>query len=216
MIQERICRTPDCGRHFKGGPRAYYCPSCRIDRQRQQNIDHKRRKHNGDTRILGSTDKCERCGTSYVVNSGLQRFCEECQPIHRVEYDAETSKTYYHQNKEELNPVRNERRRIGLVSCVVCGKEFDSQGTSRLTCCDAHAKEYRNTWWKSNYYKSRGGEPMPEGALRLSDIARECGIPYTTIKSRYRAGTISDPDGFTYVGDPYWFELPDMKIKRKN
>ncbi len=35
--------------------------------------------------------------------------------------------------------------------------------------------------------------------------------PYRTLKSRYNAGTISDPDGFTYVGDPYWFELPTMR-----
>ncbi|OKP97767.1 hypothetical protein [Paenibacillus sp. P46E] len=213
MMQDRTCST--CKRVFPGGPSALYCPACRKERQRIYNNEHKRRKRLGLTRELGSSDTCERCGKLYTVQGGNQRFCEECQPIHRLEYDAQTSIVFYHQNKVEINPVRNERRRIGLVSCIICGEEFDAEGTNRLTCCEEHAQEYRNKWWINNYYKSRGGEPMPQGAMRLSDIARETGISHSTIKSRYQAGTISDPDGFTYVGDPYWFKLPAMKNKNK-
>lgn len=211
MIQDRICRTPTCGKAFKGGPRAYYCHECRAERQRIQHADFKRRKRAGQVRSIGSTDVCKRCGGKYIVNAGAQQYCEDCQLIHKLEYDAATSITFYRENKEEINPVRNERRRIGLIPCVICGNEFDPEGTKRLTCCEDHAREYRNSWWMSNYYKSRNGEPLPEGALRMSDISRETGLPYSTINSRYQAGNISDPDGFTYVGDPYWFGLPEMK-----
>lgn len=216
MIQDRVCHTTSCGKAFRGGPRAYYCHECRIERAKQNKIAYLKRKANGEARALGSIDQCERCKRDYNVNAGTQRFCEDCQLIQRLEYDAKTSIVFYHKNKAEINPIRNERRRIGLVSCVICEKEFDAEGTVRKTWCEEHAREYINTWWKNHYYKSRGGEPLPPGALRLSDISKELGIPYPTLNSQYRAGKLPDPDGFNYLGAPYWFDLPHLKVRKRN
>ncbi|WP_438497203.1 hypothetical protein [Paenibacillus sp. IHBB 3054] len=212
VIQERTCK--DCGCVFQGGPRAFFCVECRAERKRQQKAEYQRRKRSGQVREIGSTDKCERCGEEYTVQGGNQQFCEDCQLVHRLEYDAETSLTFYHQNKEANNPIRNERRRIGNVTCVICGIEFDPKGTSRITCSDEHARQYKNEVWRKGYYRVRGGTPMPQGALRMTDISRATGIPYPTIKSRYHAGTLSEPDGFTRTGDPYWHKLPTMQNKK--
>lgn len=108
-LLDRVCR--ECDRHFQGGPRAYYCPSCRKERQRQQGAAYQRRKRAGTIRPLGSVDTCERCGESYTVEGGLQRFCPDCQSIQAAEHDRETSLAFYYENKERINPVRNERRK---------------------------------------------------------------------------------------------------------
>ncbi|MDF2648245.1 MAG: hypothetical protein K0Q73_4050 [Paenibacillus sp.] len=134
MIQQRVCKTSSCGRAFSGGPRAYYCPECRAERQRKQSSEYKCRKRVGTIRRHGSLDICERCGNQYTVNSGAQRFCPDCQPIHNKEYDRETALPFYHEHKDRINPVRNERRRIGLRQCASCSAEFDPEGTVRVTC----------------------------------------------------------------------------------
>ncbi|AUS03580.1 hypothetical protein ERIC1_1c34050 [Paenibacillus larvae subsp. larvae DSM 25719] len=105
----RTCRQ--CGNTFEGGPRAYYCPTCRAERTRKTYAEYKRRKRQGKARALGSTDTCERCGKSYVVNAGLQRFCPVCQPIHAAEHDRRTSLEFYREHKDRINPARNERRK---------------------------------------------------------------------------------------------------------
>lgn len=153
MIQDRTCRM--CGRSFRGGPRAYYCPDCRVVRQREQAAKCKR---NGPQRPLGSTDQCEKCGKDYIVVGGLQRFCPECAPQHKKEYDRITSKAFYHANAERIKPIKNERRRQGLIKCRECGKEFDAQGTRRKDCSDVCRRAYINRRWREKYYKpSRGG-----------------------------------------------------------
>lgn len=144
-LLDRVCR--ECDRHFQGGPRAYYCPSCRADRQRQQWASYQRRKRVGKIRPLGSVDTCERCGESYTVEGGLQRFCPDCQSIQAAEHDRETSIDFYHLNKEQINPPRNERRRIGSRKCEWCGEEFDHRGTKRLTCSDEHQRLLKNKKW---------------------------------------------------------------------
>lgn len=153
MIQDRICEQ--CGISFKGGPRAYYCPSCRIERSKQTNRDYKQRKKIGKTRELGSIDICEKCNEEYVVNSGLQRFCSKCQIPHNLEYDRETGLEFYHKNKDTINPIRNERRRIGLVLCKWCGIEFDAHGTRRLYCSKSCKQKAFNKYWMIKYYHKR-------------------------------------------------------------
>lgn len=111
MMLDRICRNPQCNVSFRGGPHAHFCPSCRAERAKKVNADHKQRKRRGLTRAIGSTDICERCNRSYTVDGGLQRFCPECQPKHAAEHDRKKSLSYYHNNKNEINPVRNERRK---------------------------------------------------------------------------------------------------------
>lgn len=141
MIQNRVCRQ--CGRSFQGGPRAYYCPSCRDIRRRERDNGLKKA---GPVRPLGSMDICERCGKPYIVMSGLQRFCPACRPVHNREYDRKTGLAFYRENSDQINPVRNDRRRVKLRFCVICGKEFPSDGTCRNTCSDECRRKQRQEW----------------------------------------------------------------------
>lgn len=144
MLQDRICKQ--CGISFTGGPRAYYCPNCRVERTKTTNRDYKARKKNGNVREIGSIDICNMCGEKYTVNGGLQRFCTNCQKLHSMEYDRNTGLKYYHLYKDQLNPIRNLRRRIGPVKCYWCGKEFESHNT-KLTCSPECSKKRRTHLW---------------------------------------------------------------------
>lgn len=155
MLQQRTCRQ--CGNQFKGGPRAFYCHSCRIERRREQCRDFRRRERKGDIRPLGSIDKCERCRKDYVVVSGLQRFCPVCQPVHAQEYDRETSLDFYHDNKDRINPVRYERRRKGPKKCAWCGKEFIAN-TCTNTCSPECRRHLKNKRWRDRYYRTHKKE----------------------------------------------------------
>lgn len=136
MLQQRICNT--CSKSFDGGPRAYYCPSCRADRKREAKARYQERKRNGAVRPIGSVDACEMCGDPYAVEGGLQRFCPTCQPIHAAEYDRQTSLPFYHKKKDRVNPVRNEKRRIRSNRCLWCDKEFEPVNGS--TTCSYECK----------------------------------------------------------------------------
>lgn len=89
-LRMRVCRQ--CGIEFMGGPRAWYCPTCRIERQREQGRTCKQRQRKGQTRWLGSIDKCEVCGKDYIVNSARQRYCPDCAPERYREVDREQSR----------------------------------------------------------------------------------------------------------------------------
>jgi uncharacterized Zn ribbon protein len=150
MIQTRICKQ--CGCAFNGGPRAYYCPSCRVERQREQNKNFKTRKKDGQIRKLGSTDICKKCGKEYIVMSGLQRFCPDCQAPHALEHDRITGIDYYYTNKDKINPGRNEKRRKGTRICAWCGKEFETN-TRELTCSAECSRKRKNALWMELYKK---------------------------------------------------------------
>lgn len=145
MIQDRLCKECSCS--FQGGPRAYYCPVCRAERQRIQNAAGKARERKGLTRKIGSTDTCERCKKHYVVNSGLQRFCEVCRPEHTLEHDRQTSLPVYYIRKDDLNPIRNERRRQGMRNCDWCGKEHPISVGAPTTCSDECKRLLKNKKW---------------------------------------------------------------------
>lgn len=136
VIRDRICRQ--CGAVFPGGPRAWYCPSCRADRQRDAD---RRSKRTGPARPLGSTDTCKRCGGEYVVESGRQLYCKRCAEIavretvraHKIEYTAE--------NRDRLNAHKQAMRTDRKV-CVVCGSVFDAD-TPTVTCSPSCAAKLR-------------------------------------------------------------------------
>lgn len=150
MLQQRKCQV--CGSLFMGGPRAFYCPSCRREIYLERHKEYNRRQKCGTTRKIGSIDKCQRCDKEYIVIGSLQRFCPECQPIHALEYDRVTSLKYYHQNKQKINPVRYDRRKIELINCLECGKLFDPQGTCRRYCSRACKRIRYNRIWMNRYY----------------------------------------------------------------
>lgn len=75
VMRTRTCKM--CGVEFLGGPRASYCPECRKIRQKEASA--RARKRGGAARPIGSMDKCEWCGSEYIVNSGRQKYCsDEC------------------------------------------------------------------------------------------------------------------------------------------
>lgn len=105
-IYDRICRT--CGKSFKGGPRAWYCPDCREERQKEREAKYRRGE---PKRHLGSIDKCLICGKEYTVESGLQKYCPDCQPEMHRKIDNEQGIAYYHHViSKDLN-LRNQKRK---------------------------------------------------------------------------------------------------------
>lgn len=159
MIQDRTCR--ECGCSFRGGPRAFYCHSCRVERHRKSDRESKSRSRKGLTRKLGSKDKCERCGKTYTINAAIQRFCSDCKPIHTLEYDRETSLPFYHEHKDNINPIRNERRRLGMRNCDWCGKEHPITVGAPTTCSPECKRLLKNKKW-NEWDKARRKDDLHE------------------------------------------------------
>lgn len=215
MIQSRTCHQ--CKTNFLGGPRAYYCPSCRVERAKQTHAEYRRRKRQGEVRALGSTDKCERCGKSYTVEAGLQRFCPECQPIHAADYDRRTSLEFYNENKERINPPRKMKRRKRSNICVICESVFEPINGS--TTCSAECKRKLtnkyNLEWRAR--KKQKNAP-PEEAYNMARIAREVSLHKSTIQRAYHRGELPTPDGYSPSGRPFWYRstiTPIIKEKSR-
>ena len=98
IYNDRICRS--CGIKFQGGPRAWYCPECRKNRQKEQAAKYRQAP---SKRKLGSIDVCENCGEKYIVASGLQKYCEKCSAELHKKMDAERKLEYYRENKKAIN-----------------------------------------------------------------------------------------------------------------
>ena len=139
-ILPRTCRA--CGRSFPGGPRAWYCPRCRIERQRESHARHRERRRNGDIRPLGSTDNCLRCGAEYKVTSPAQKYCPDCAVEAVKEKDREQGMSYYLDKKDIINPERNRRRRNNKRECPICHCEFTVYGKG-IFCSESCRKEAR-------------------------------------------------------------------------
>lgn len=125
-LRPRTCRT--CGDIFPGGPRAWYCPDCRTEREKAR-----KRKYRayGFSRHLGDIDNCVVCGKEYVVCSGSQKYCTDCAPEAVREIDREQSIRWNREN--DYYAKREETPRSGVKVCVVCGREM-SPGTNTVTC----------------------------------------------------------------------------------
>lgn len=209
MIQERICR--ECGRSFKGGPRAYYCPSCRADRALISQRESKARARKGLTRRLGSIDKCERCGKDYEIAGANQRFCPECQPIHALEYDRETALPFYHANKKRINPPRKLKRRKRSNICLWCGKDFDPINGS-TTCSDECKRLLANKHTRDSYQRTKERNAPLEEVYDMSRIAREIGKHKGTVRIWHINGKLPAPNGFSQSGRPFWYRSTILHI----
>lgn len=109
-LRPRTCK--ECGVTFEGGPRAWYCPRCRAERQAQQNREYKQRKQMGNTRKIGQKYPCEICGKMYILSSGLQRFCKECAEKHLKEVDNKQSRQWNKSHPEQMaKHKQNEKKR---------------------------------------------------------------------------------------------------------
>ena len=105
VVKDRTCRQ--CGAVFQGGPRAWYCPSCREERQRESSRRH---KANGTARPLGSTDYCAVCGKPYIVNSARQRYCADCAYDAVRAVDRPASRAWNQAHKDTYYPAKNAKR----------------------------------------------------------------------------------------------------------
>lgn len=135
-IRDRVCR--ECGVTFPGGPRAWYCQSCRAERTKEA---AKRYHKNGAARKIGSMDHCERCGAEYTVESGRQRYCKACAEEATRENVHAHKRMYMEEHKETFNEHKRIMRQDRKV-CAVCGAVFDAD-TVTVTCSEACAAELR-------------------------------------------------------------------------
>lgn len=135
VIRDRVC--VECGCTFAGGPRAKYCPDCRMERRRKADIVYHSRE---SARKLGSTDLCARCGQEYIVRSGRQRYCPECSDEAVRDNINKHKRDYFHDHAEEYVERKRNLKQDRKV-CVVCGKLFNAP--VRVTCSDECAKIHK-------------------------------------------------------------------------
>lgn len=171
VIRDRTCR--ECGVTFKGGPRAWFCPDCREQRQKQQTVEYHRRKAAGKVRHIGSTDICKICGDPYTVESGLQMYCPSC---------AEAAvKEVVSKQKKLLDPQMSYQRKVeahkNRVLCKVCGKPFTAN-TATVTCSPECAAEWKRIQQNTADIK-RGKRFMPADQRRPINVPQS-GIPGVT------------------------------------
>ncbi len=106
IYDNRVCRA--CGVIFSGGPRAWYCPDCRLERQRERGRYY---SAHGYSRHIGDTDVCENCGAKYTVESGQQKYCKNCRDEMHRQLDNRQGVKYYHRMDNVTRARRTARRR---------------------------------------------------------------------------------------------------------
>lgn len=171
-MRPRACR--ECGVTFDGGPRAWYCPSCRAIRSKDA---HKRFHASGPARPLGSIDYCTVCGKEYIVNGARQRYCPDCAPEAVRAVDREASKRW---NKENLDANRATKRG-GEKVCVICGKPVPFR-TARITCSD-ECDKLRKKLLQEEADLRRGKRKSPPSVQRLDKDAAIDTAPPEVINS---------------------------------
>lgn len=123
-----------CGTLFSGGPAALYCPECRIVKQRERELESKKRKKEGKTRQLGSTDLCVSCGKPYTVVGPIQKYCPDCAERIVQEQRRELALQHARDNKDKMFQRKKELAETRKV-CKVCGTPFYAP-TATNTCSD--------------------------------------------------------------------------------
>ena len=150
VVKDRTCRQ--CGKSFPGGPRAWYCPDCRLDRSWARGRENCRKRRQGiaSARPLGSTDYCVVCGQPYMVKSARQKYCPQCAPDAIRKVDKDQTKRWIEEHKDTYYPERNKKRRMSWPpkqkECVVCGKIFEV-GERRVTCSPECQTEHQRRLW---------------------------------------------------------------------
>lgn len=129
VMADRICK--DCGATFSGGPRAMRCPVCR-------EIARRSRPRKPPMRSLGSTDLCERCGKEYIVESGRQKYCPNCQRAASLEWQR-NHKIGYGQ-RADVRTKKQEKRDNQMKVCKYCQRPFRAT-TNTIYCSDYCKKE---------------------------------------------------------------------------
>ena len=171
-LRQRTCRS--CGAEFTGGPRAWYCPSCRVERTKAAARAYKARSKFGKARKIGSTDICQVCGKEYTVEGGNQRYCPDCAPEVIRKIDQAQSRAWMADNRESARDRKKERAKNRKV-CAVCGNSFYSN-TPAVTCSEKCAKIMRSYHQAMADHKRRG-TPAPTIEGVADRLSRKSGIP---------------------------------------
>lgn len=176
-VRSRVCRQ--CGATFSGGPRAWYCPDCRILRQREAERKHRR---NGTSRPIGSIDRCIRCGREYIVNSARHVYCKDCSEIAVREKDRQQSRQYNAAHKDALYAQKEAARKDRNV-CIICGAVYDAN-TPTVTCSPECAKKLKKLRQDEADIR-RGKRKSPAGVKYDSDLPKS-GITGVTARHNGR------------------------------
>ena len=161
-IRPRKCRA--CGRVFPGGPRAWYCPACRIIKQQEYRRRTLARQKAGTAVKVGiSRRKCEICGEEYIVQSPVQRYCKHCAKDAVKAVDAPQGLAYYRKNKAQINEKRNIKRRKPpkIHRCVICGNIMDTR-TNKSVCSPQCKKRLFAIYYQRADYKRGRRKQLPE------------------------------------------------------
>lgn len=135
VVRIRTCQ--DCGIEFYGGPRAKRCPDCAYKARQETS---KRHRKTGTRRPLGSIDKCQWCGTDYVVTSGRQKYCSKCKHDAVLAWQREHKRGYSKKSGQDKKK-RDRRNRVQKI-CVYCLRAFTSDTSTNL-CSDYCRKEQK-------------------------------------------------------------------------
>ena len=158
VVKARICRQ--CGVEFQGGPRAWYCPSCRKKRSSEADARYKKNKRAGKTIIIGETiRKCEVCGEPFIMMAARQRYCKQCAPDAIKSVDNDQGREYM--AAERANPERNE--------ILKARKRFSSKKT---------AKEIGGVKMNTKIHDAR-----VSAGLQIKQVADMLEAPYRTIQN---------------------------------
>ncbi len=137
VYRERTCI--DCGEKFKGFPKSKRCPDCQTKVNRERNAVYKRK---GSNRKLRSEAVCENCGRTFLISSGLQRYCPVCaETAVRNNISRAKAEQYKKTDPQERRATRQKSRENRKV-CVVCGNTFTSH-TQTVTCSPECEKEQK-------------------------------------------------------------------------
>lgn len=139
-LADRICKN--CGVTFAGGPRAWYCPTCRNERAKESNREHKRRKRLGKSRKVGDSQICVDCGCKYAYYIGASERCPKCAEMHGKTADRQKSKEWNKANRDKYLEAKREHegRKRASAGSVKTGEKYIyfDRGKYRVIVKGAH------------------------------------------------------------------------------
>lgn len=176
IITTVTCRQ--CGKQFTAGKYTQFCPDCRKIRALAHQRGVCRRRKQRFRRKIGCVYTCIDCGAEYVLTSGLQVCCPDCE-------------------RASDQPVIQHEAKV----CPRCGRRFfDPRGNSHycsLECWnDVQKERYRNIYTiDTTIARERLVESVKTKlqAMRISagmsqaQLAYRAGTSYTTL-SAYENG----------------------------
>ena len=137
VVKDRACRQ--CGATFLGGPRAWYCPSCRLERRRE--ADRKYKAH-GTTRPSERKSVVEGKREAHGGRRTRKKYSPVCAPDAVRAVDQAQSRAWNEQNATpEYRRALRDKAAISR-KCVICGTEFRPK-TPSITCSPECSQELK-------------------------------------------------------------------------